>query len=64
MNISTKRLTMRGRSKEGAASYALPLSKEDLEIFGIAGHPRDYQLVVKSYADRIVVTKLNDQERK
>lgn len=55
---------MRGRSKEGTASYALPLSKEDLETFGIAGHPRDYQLVVKSYADKIVVTKLNDQERK
>lgn len=61
MDLAVRRLTVRGQSKTGSKSYALPLDRGALKVFGIDDNPRGYDLVVKATKDKIIVTKYHGE---
>lgn len=63
MQISTKHFVIRGRSKDGAKSYSLPLSKKDLETFGISesDDPSKIHVVVAVEKGKVIVERINKE---
>lgn len=57
MEISTKRLFVRGKSKSGSVSYALPLTRRDLQALGLSGDLDKTELLVKIKNHKMVVQK-------
>lgn len=61
MEISTKRLFVRGKSKSGSVSYALPLTRRDLQALGLSGDLDKTELLVQIKDHKIVVQKVESQ---
>ena len=57
MQLNTHKLVVRGRSKDGFKSYALPLGRQELQEFGLADDPQSVSLIVKVTNEEIVVRK-------
>lgn len=57
MEISTKRLFVRGKSRSGSVSYALPLTRRDLEALGLIGNLDKTELLVQVKDRKMVVQK-------
>ena len=57
MQLNTHKLVVRGKSKDGFKSYALPLGRQELQEFGLADNPQGRSLIVKVTNDEIVVRK-------
>lgn len=57
MEISTKRLFVRGKSRSGSVSYALPLTRRDLEALGLNGDLDKTELLVQIKNHKMVVQK-------
>lgn len=57
MEISTKRLFVRGKSRSGSVSYALPLTRRDLEALGLSGNLDKTELLVQVRDRKMVVQK-------
>ena len=61
MEISTKRLFVRGKSKSGSVSYALPLTRRDLDALGLSGDLDKTELLVQIKDHKMVVQKVESQ---
>lgn len=61
MEISTKRLFVRGKSKSGSVSYALPLTRRDLQALGLSGDLDKAELLVQIKDHKMVVQKVESQ---
>jgi len=57
MEISTKRLFVRGKSKSGSVSYVLPLTRRDLQALGLSGDLDKTELLVEAKDRKMVVKK-------
>lgn len=57
MEISTKRLFVRGKSKSGSVSYALPLTRRDLQALGLSGDLDKTEFLVEVKDHKMVVKK-------
>lgn len=57
MEISTKQLFVRGKSKSGSVSYALPLTRRDLQALGLSGDLDKTELLVQIKDRKMVVKK-------
>lgn len=57
MEISTKRLFVRGKSKSGSVSYALPLTRRDLQALGLSGDLDKTELLVQVKDHKMFVQK-------
>lgn len=57
MEISTKRLFVRGKSRSGSVSYALPLTRRDLQALGLSGDLDKTELLVQVKDHKMVVQK-------
>lgn len=58
MQLNTHKLVVRGKSKDGFKSYALPLGRQELQEFGLEDNPQSVNLIVKVTNDEIVVRKV------
>lgn len=58
MQLNTHKLVVRGKSKDGFKSYALPLGRQELQEFGLENDPQGRSLIVKVTHDEIVVRKV------
>lgn len=62
VEINTHKLTIRGQSRQGVKSYALPLSRQELREFGVAlDHADDLKLAVTVTKGKIVVVPVYDE---
>ena len=59
MQLNTHKLVVRGKSKDGFKSYALPLGRQELQEFGLADNPQSVSLIVKVTNEEIVVRKVD-----
>lgn len=61
MQINTKHFIIRGRSKGGAKSFSLPLSKKDLEAFGLneSDDPSKVDVIVKVEKRKMIIERIN-----
>lgn len=57
MQLNTHKLVVRGKSKDGSKSYALPLGRQELQEFGLEDDLQSANLIVKVTHDEIVVRK-------
>lgn len=58
MQLNTHKLVVRGKSKDGFKSYALPLGRQELQEFGLEDNPQSVSLIVKVTNEEIVVRKV------